>query len=966
MKFLQKLRQLFVTESQPETIAPKQSLPKLNIAPAGDSTDEKKIPTIDPTTPILPTNEEPSPIVIPVSTYNSPRINNHLITVLPQLYEQARARALSRHMTPELLALAVQDGLLPPTQAWLVAENQPDPAKCSLALHLLSQWSPPDSLSATWAGLPAGARQAAHQISELPERAQQLARVGATNDAIAVAKMIAEPASQADTLAAIGAWQPALQAIATIEGLWERSDKLRKIAPKLPPDTYAQAIRLAQSMQADPRYMADALCVLIPFLSQEHKRSLHTWAFALEDTYARVQIGGALLTGTTDNALVEGELEKLAELANSQSYQPNAVKFWTFLLPALSKAACEAKLPTLLSEAREIRSPLQKIELIGHLMRYLPPAGREPIISELITLLTDLSDNLHHNRLWGEWAIALIAQNEPDAGLALLHHTDNEYLTIGYLREGLPYLKELPPENWIPQVAQLLPTPTLRNMFWQDALPVLSAEAIEWVWRDIQAFDDASARRAGKILLAPHRPAERRELVRSALEAGQNRRKSGEPIVLASLARHYPAGASMLLEEALDYLEAWDTVNQAYILVDMLAELGDVAPAGFINHFEQTVAKIEDEQTLRRIWLNTLPHAPASLREAWRERIFQLTLHGTQNTFLDQHLHQLIPHLSDEQFNQLFLEALSRLSEMQVVGLLNEFAERLNPAGVQTALDYLSGLPQLQMSTQAGGIVALAPYLTEAQLQSTKALVAKFLFPASRIQAQAGLASRLGEPSLTDLLEEARKITIPASKMAAFIDIAPYLPAGERTAIVQEALTLLPELDDDNQRSFRLLFVMPLADEVTVGQLVQSIRQIDSERQRSQLLRKLIPHMPTETVGAVLPLIAELGSAYDFDPALALAITHLPPDPLIEALLLLRERAHDPTIRESLSKLVERWPELADQPALDLRTELVLTLEAFTQGGLLTFLPAVRAFMPQFAQEGMSVLLEIRRLTVGL
>lgn len=966
MNFFQKLYQkLLNNSSQPEK---RQTTDLAAIGHKQEPQPEQVATEPRPLNPIPDSPSNPFPrLETPLSTYRSPLVNNHLLTVLPQHMQKAKAIAQSRTIPPDLLALAVEDGLMPPTQALLIAENQPDPAGQALALHQLSRWLPPDSLAATWAGLPAGAQQAAHTINQLSTRATTLAQIGAKDDALAIAKMISDPTAQVETLVTIKAWSHALEALSQIEGLWEKSDRLSKLAATLPAGFHTQAIELAHSLHTDPRYMAEAMCALIPHLSAPHRTTLGAWVWSISDDFAQGKIGGALLAYLPAGADRDKWLTQLGERAEAQSYQPNRVQAWTFLLPAMTLAERQAKLPELIEAARAIDSQLFRLEMMGQLTIFTPPAGRDPLLNELNTLMSQLPDDLHRNRLWSEWALALMKQNEIATGLAYLHHTDNEYLIIGYLREALPYLRQLPAPQWLPQIPDLLPTPTLRSMFWQEIVPDLPSEAQNAIWHDVQQFPDPGARRAGLIMMAPYRPQERRELLREALASANNRRKSSEPLLLAALARHYPAGTNDLLDQALTYLADWDTVNQAYILADMLSELGETAPAGFITRLEQTLHPIDDDSTLLRLWINLLPHAPASKQESWCENTLNVVLTSATNSALDQYLRQLLPYLTDERINDLWVDILPRLNEIQLTAVLQTCVGRLSPAGLQHTLDHLTRLPTHKMSILAQGLALLAPHLTPPQLPQAQEAADNIRFPAPRIQAQASLASRLGQPLHADLLAEARSISIPASQMAALTDLATYLPPHKRTPLLQEALALLPNLEDDNQRSFRLLPLVPLITPAMVDETMHALSQIASERFHSQLLRAIIPVLPANRVGVALPLIAKLGSIYDFDQTMEVLIQHLPADLLIEALVQIRTRAHEPALRLSLPALITRWPELAQSPALDERTELHLTLRAFTRGGLLTFVPTLRALLPELIRlGGMSLLLEIRRLIADL
>ena len=91
--------------------------------------------------------------------------------------------------------------------------------------------------------------------------------------------------------------------------------------------------------------------------------------------------------------------------------------------------------------------------------------------------------------------------------------------------------------------------------------------------------------------------------------------------------------------------------------------------------------------------------------------------------------------------------------------------------------------------------------------------------------------------------------------------------------------------------------------------------------------------------------------------AQAASVIRLVNELLIEALLLIREHAQNPSLSNSLTAFAPRWREMAQKVAIQSNSELILTLSAFAKGGSAQLIPALTALLPALEKEGGSGLL---------
>lgn len=919
----------------------------------------------------LPLLEVPT-FEVPSSTYQSSLTSYYLPTTLSELVEQARLVDQSRSINPKLLALALEDGLLLPTRALQLARHQPTPTLRADALLALLAWQPANPLPPEWAELPAETWQAVQAIPVAAERATRLIALElpeAHATALDAAQTIRDPAARVKILAQIGAWVEALKALSEVGSQLERAEALIRLAPELPQAQLSDALQIAQGLDDYSRYTVDALCALIPRLSPALMNDVRNWVWHVKDELAQVAIGSCLAAYLLADELPTW-IERLRAVAEKEEYASKRIQLWLKLMPYLPAQERETILNELVPLARRQKDPGFRAEALGWLAFHLPPVERERLLAEAGQSVKTISEPLTRNRLWGEYAKGLCQQSDDasiKAGLRMMANVQEIYLRTAYLKEIAPQLARLTPSELVTQMRHLLPQPLTQVIFWQEALPHLTPAHLAAIWHEIAQMEDATARSTGLIALAPHLPDKRGDMVRDALAAAQTPpRNSSLPVLLAALANRLPFERSALLQKANRVLAEWDDPNQVYILANMIGQLGSSAPPTLLAQAISHIERISDISRQSLAWHILLTQAPPEKQTELAQQALPVVLKA-DHPFMSQRLKELVPYLPDNQLPFIWQQINTRVDPMQLPAFLAQIAPRMSPALREDALQELLKLPAHRMRELAEGLSSLIPHLPGEQIEQARNAAQKIRFPAPRILVQAALAAEQ-EPStrselLAHLLTQADEIRLPASRIEALAHLAISLSGPQRSTVLHNALRLLLTIEDEASRAHQLRRLLPLTTPQLANEMLYFVTQVGEDRQRAQLLTQLLPHLPSEKVGALLPFISAFSSIYDYDALLTALIPHLPPELLIDALLLIRERAQEPALQASLNTFAQRWRDMSRIPTIHARTELVLTLDAFAKGGSIQLIPALTALLPALETEGgASLLRELDRL----
>ena len=910
------------------------------------------------------------PLVVDWPPYGSPERRVDLRGVLPALFKQAEVIEESRHYMPGVVVLGVQLGLIMPMRGLALARHQPLPQQRVEALVGLIGTSVP----VTEGTLIEEAVEAAMSIADLGERVRGLVMIPEQKaEAIRQAITIQDPEKRTRVLIGLEAWEEVMAAVAAIDSQWDMARCLMAMAPGLPPVYLAKAVELAQGLGESSKYQVEALCALVPYLSEDLREMLWEWLHGWTDVWGRVMVGGCLL-GEMAADVREARLVWLRGLIDEAGYPNKVIEMWCQILRFLPEGEQAEVLAELQELAVGIERAAFRAEAMGLIALQMRGELRRKMLGEVCDMMSRVEVVGSRDYIVGGWGVALCGVDSGEVadvvkGLEIIGRVENEYGRIIHLEGVVPYLTVLSGESLVVLIGRLLPTLTVRAMFWERAAPFLGQEQLLAVADDVMEMSEQVARRLGLLALAPHLPKRQRAFLRVIIgEAKKRRTPASVPILLAALARYRPHEREALVERALEQVRVWDVANQAHILADMVAQLQDRVSEALLDEVEEAVVKVGTPFSRSIIWEGLLAHAAADRGVKWVKEALATLLQIEEGAHRRMRVAPLLPFLSEEEVMVLWQAVGTVIDDMDWPVLLELFVPYLPISVIGEVLVGLEALPAHRMQTVARGICILAPYLTAEQRDGTREIAAGIRFPAPRIKAQAALVALAEEPERSEglkaLLAEANEISIVSSRVNALTDMGRYLDGEERGEIVQAVLRLLPEAGDAKQRAYGLLGVVELGGEETAEVLVYAADEVEEERLRVQVLVKLIPQLAAPQVVALLPMVSKVGNVHEYAALLSELIGCLPVSGLPYGLALIRERAHEPVVVSCLKRFMPRWEEMATLPGVDGEVEMVVTLEAFAAGGLLQLLPVVTAFVPVMvaSDEGEILLKQIGRL----
>lgn len=912
-----------------------------------------------------------TPFEVPRSSYRSPSLTAYLPTRLAELIEQAQLVDQSRAISPKLLVLALEDGFLTLDRALSLARNQPTPVLRADALIGLLSWQPPRGVLRESAEMTQEAWLAVRAIPVATERVKRLAKLkhpGARESALAAIDTIHDPAARVKAFAEIGEWSAALKTCAKIGSQFEQANVLLEILDQLPDVWLERVSKLVQSLDEYGSHTIKAACALIPRLSRPLMDEFRQWVWEIPDELTQVAIGSCVAHNLSGEELAEW-VERLREVAEKVEYPSRRITVSLHLLSHLPSEEHHPMLMRLLGLARQQENDLARAESLGSIALHLPAKEREPVFAEAMQALNKVNDGLSRHRLWGEWAKGLCKQADIStmhSGLIMMGNVREIFLRSAYLEEVTPKLVRLSPKQLIEHIQRLLPQPVTQSLFWQRALPHLQPAHLAAIWSHLSQMQDKAARSSGLIALAPYLPQQRKNMISQALAAAkQAPRQSSLPVLLAAIAKRVPSERQPLLKRANNALAEWDSANQVYILADMLTQLGDAAPDRLWAQAISNVQQIDNLTSKSLAYQTLLAQAPAEKQSELARQALELVLHADHAFMRQQRLLDLLPYLPDNQVRSIWIRSRPLIDDMQLPSLLSALAPRMSPPWFSSVLEDLQKLPAHRMRVLAEGLATLMPYLSAEEAQKASELAESIRFPAPRLLVQAAMASEGAlaqeEPArrdtLNQLLTEAFDISLPGSRVEALAHITTYLSDPQRSEVLHKALRVLLTIDDGASRTHQLRALLPLTTPARADEMLHFVRQVGEDRLRAHLITTLLPHLPPQKVGALLPFVSAFSDMNDYNTVLSALIPHLPKELLIEALLLIRQHAQNPTLGSSLTVFAKRWHEMSQFIAIQSTAELMLTLDAFAQGGTMQLYPALTALLPTLEKEGGSGLL---------
>lgn len=907
-----------------------------------------------------------TPFEVPRSSYRSPSLTAYLPTRLAELIEQAQLVDQSRAISPKLLVLALEDGFLTTDRALSLARNQPTPVLRADALIGLLSWQPPRGVLRESAEMAQEAWLAVRAIPVATERVKRLAKLqhaDARESALAAIDTIHDPVARVNALAEVGEWSAALKTCAKIGSQFEQANVLLELIDQLPDMWLERASKLVQALDEYGSHTINAACALIPRLSRPLMKEFRQWVSTIPDELTQVAIGSCVAYNLSGEELAEW-VERLREVVEKVEYPSRRITMSLHLLPHLPSEEHHPTLMRLLALARPQENDLARAESLGSIALCLPSKEREPVFAEAMQALNKVNDGLHRHRLWGEWAKGLCKHADistMQSGLIMMGNVREIFLRSAYLEEVTPKLVRLSPKQLIEHIQRLLPQPLTQSLFWQQALPHLQPAHLAAIWSHVNDMQDRAARSSGLIALAPYLPEQRKNMISQALAAAkQAPRQASLPVLLAAIAKRVPSERQPLLKRANKALAEWDSANQVYILADMLAQLGDAAPDTLWAQATNNVQQIDNLTSKSLAYQTLLAQAPAQKQSELARQALELVLHADHAFMRQQRLLGLLPYLPDNQVRSIWLRSRPLIDDMQLPALLSALAPRMSPRLFSTVFEDLQKLPAHRMRVLAEGLATLMPYLSAEEAQKASELAESIRFPAPRLLAQAAIATQgplaQKEPARSDtlnhLLTEALDISLPASRVEALAHITTYLSDPQRSEVLHKALRVLLTIDDGASRAHQLRALLPLTTAARADEMLHFVRQVGEDRLRAHLITTLLPHLPPKKVGALLPFVSAFSDMNDYNTVLSALIPHLPKELLIEALLLIRQHAQNPTLHSSLNPLAKRWREMSQSTAIQSTAELMLTLDAFAQGGTMQLYPALTALLPLLEKEG--------------
>lgn len=358
--------------------------------------------------------------------------------------------------------------------------------------------------------------------------------------------------------------------------------------------------------------------------------------------------------------------------------------------------------------------------------------------------------------------------------------------------------------------------------------------------------------------------------------------------------------------------------------------------------------------------------SPAQVQEALRHaRAIQ------DPVWRAQALAGLAPHLPPAEQAATIEEALHdslTVSDSQPLGeALQKVAPLLSGELLEAALRTVVGIPE--EATRAEALSRLVPYLPPRLLSDALQAARRLLEGERRARTLAELARRLPEAEWLPVLEEALQAAIRAepawsrasvltgvlapllppvllpkalatartiggaeTQAGILVDLAPYMPEGERAALYAEALQAARSIDDSANRAEALIRLLPHLEDagrpVAGAEALVAIQQIQDPWQRVQVFRQFAPHV-TDPLHEPLLQIVQATSDERQRTQILLAVATAPGAPRETLVAALATASRLPDAQERAWELSALAPFLP----LELLREAVRSAHSITDDG---------------------------------
>jgi|GEM_PF-2526093 len=661
-----------------------------------------------------------------------------------------------------------------------------------------------------------------------------------------------------------------------------------------------QALDIIKHM-TDAERQVEALLGIVPLLPPEFLPAALRLAIQAQGGESLAQaLGGIPLDAGEDN----GELERAPERSGMISYLSKPLLQEAFFA-AQNISDDRARVAALVVLAPHVPEELfrealsaigqcRDIDLRCEALARIAPLLPETMLPEMLAAMPRIQDPRLAGQVWEALAPRLAAEL-PLEMLAAAHQIADESDRAGVLVAVAPYLSEplrrrvtgevlssIPDFKNARNAAQLLVdlAPWLSPAEYDEALsigariadgsaqaqvltglaPHLSRSQLERALDMVRGLEYGYVETL--IALLPHlRPAHQQHVLHEALNrVGQDPNQLAKGIALVQL-------APVLTEELL--AEAWgiagqleDEAMRARTILGLAPQLSETQLAAGLAFMRQ----VNDEHARARFLALLLPYLPASLQaEALPEALTPPPPCAPQRqTVFSRHRWPAPapPPVSLERLpyseQNIVTAALRIVAEDTRAQVLAALVPHLHPAFLEQILSAVRQIGNVQHRVQA--LVTMLPYMESAREE----MIGDVLLGACgmeneniRTQILERLSPYLPAAFQNQVLRAALSMMFQPENTAAGRPMAPSTDHTGPAIVLQEALTMVGQVDEEDLRALALIALGPFLPAASFREVLTITRQIADEGLRAWALRDLAPHVPATLLADFLSAARE-------------------------------------------------------------------------------------------------------------
>lgn len=594
-----------------------------------------------------------------------------------------------------------------------------------------------------------------------------------------------------------------------------------------------EGLRLARLIQ-DPGWQAIILTYLLPYLSEESKKTVIPEALAIALT---------IINGSNQ---YEDEVKERVLLA---------------LLPYSPHTMISQTLET----ARTLKDEWSKTELLIALLPYLTEETRKTVVQEVLAAVlpgNDLLSKFPSSHSMTDFVdllnkvLAYIPQEEIDQvtqkALAIARSLEAEP-KAEYIAVLLPYLSNEMKETAGREL--LAATWTIRDQGVQERVLQKAVSSLpESLIQEALVTEKGSEKKRRAEILSEVASSLSDPLLREVLAAMRTIEDEQEQaIALVALLPYQPQLTLQAILERVQALKDESHIVQA--LLELASRLPEPLRLNLALEALVRIPAIAEDQQVKFLKM-LVPFLPETLVQDALEIIQQIKDISKR----DDVLIALTPYVPDSSLGQVLGMVWMTEDETEEVRLMKALAPRLPEALLGETFEHARQMKVI--SSQSNMLRALAPRLPENLRLEALNIVEAMHDSKELLRMQIALASFEDEAVLNTVLNAVLTSTRPY-KVDMLQELAPSL--SER--LLEEALKMVKALKDDESKMAILKILASYLPASLLEMALDAVRTIEHEGWRGVVLAVLVPHVSTQLQRALVrEALTLLGSIRDQDP----------------------------------------------------------------------------------------------------